>query len=489
MKNKKLVLLIIGLLVIFTLNSLAETTKLKNIGKYTFARVRGKIPTQEVMKTLVDKYAADLKFGFDQAGYGDLYLPFMDQLKTATFEEKSLPVGERFSWMLFRSQGKVKVARDLEWAGKAPLDVFTFTVVKENKIYEFFIPKPCGNVALHKVEEKEVIPVPTCSLVVLPQKANLNDPITVDMGGCQYVKSMEVEVLNAQGAKVGSHVFSPDSPKWQTSFDKSGEYTFKARVFNIKGEIGGSGCEAKTYINFPPLCNLITSCLPCNDYVGRPITFDASGSTDTDGEIVKANFEILDSTGKVIDSYVAGQKPFKWDRIFTKPGVYTVIAAVNDNAGAVSPAADACKISFEITQKRLFFLAEAGPGVVRGTFTTFVGLRAGIFYWLVPDKLDFVLSGGGGLPVKGDPWRFFFMANALLNVHAGPAFIGGGLGYSTKEQVTRKSGLDIVGNVGVDIFNNYSNRGSLIFEFRSPVGGDRAFDEHYKMFLGFRMLF
>ncbi len=43
--------------------------------------------------------------------------------------------------------------------------------------------------------------MPTCSLVVTPSKANLNDPITVDVGGSQNVKSVEVDVYNSQGAK------------------------------------------------------------------------------------------------------------------------------------------------------------------------------------------------------------------------------------------------------------------------------------------------
>ena len=45
--------------------------------------------------------------------------------------------------------------------------------------------------------------------------------------------------------------------------------------------------SVKVAINFPPICKLWTSCMPCEDYVGRPITFDASGSSDPDGKIVK----------------------------------------------------------------------------------------------------------------------------------------------------------------------------------------------------------
>jgi hypothetical protein len=96
---------------------------------------------------------------------------------------------------------------------------------------------------------------------------------------------------------------------------------------------------------------------------------------------------------------------------------------------------------------------------------------------------------GGAVPSRGDPWKFFFLADVMGEYHAGPVWLGAGLGYSTKDQEVRKSGLDIVGDAGVDVFNTRSGRGSVFFEFRSPVGSDRSFDDHHKFLLGFRMLF
>jgi hypothetical protein len=233
MKSKFFMFLIIGFLVVFTVSSFAETTKLTQIGRYTLVRIKGEVPTAEVMKILVDKYAGDIKYGFDTAGYGDVFLPFLDQIKTASFEDAELPVGQKFMWMLFRSRGKVKVAEDLEWAGKAPLPVFVFKVKKDFKHYTFIIPKPCGNVALVGVEE--IIPDAVCDIQVSPAKANINDPISVDMSGSQHAQSMEVEVFDSEGTKVSSKTLTPDSPKWQTMFDKPGEYVFKGKALNVKG--------------------------------------------------------------------------------------------------------------------------------------------------------------------------------------------------------------------------------------------------------------
>ncbi len=489
MKTKKIVfILLMAGLFFMTTDTFAQVTKLKTMGRYPFARVKGTVPTPEVMKMLFDRYAADIKMGFDMAGSGDLYLPFLDQLKTATFTDTTLAVGDRVQWMLFRNRGKIKVTKEVEWAGKAPLEVFGIDVTKDYKIYHFIIPKPCGNIALRNVTDAAP-PLAVCSLIVTPEKANINDPITIDMSGTQNAKSMVVEVLTPQGEKIATQTLTPDSPKWQTKFDKPGEYIFKATAVNLADIVSENSCQARTYINFMPVCKLWTSCLPCEDYVGRTITFDASGSTDPDGEIVKAVFEITDSQGKVIDTFTKTDKPLLWEKIFNKAGVYTIRTTVFDNAGAVSPASDACNLTFEVTQKKFFWLFEAGPLVARGTYTAYGFLRGGMFYWLKPNTFSFILSGGGAMPFQGDPWRFMFMANALVNVHSGPVFLGGGLGYSTKEQITRKSGMDLVANVGVDIYQRWTSMGSIFFEFRSPLGSNRSFDQHHKFALGFRMVF
>ncbi len=492
MKGKKLVFFVIALLMIFCLTSQAETKKLKRIGVNTFANIRGDIPTAEVMRTIAEKYAGDIKFGFDQVGMGDVYLAFMDQLRTAAFTEKSLSVGEKFPWMLFRIGGKVKVWEDVEWAGQKPLDVFTFVVNKDNKNYEFFIPKPCGNIALYKVTEAKAVPLAVCDLKVSPAKCNINDPVTLDMSGTTGAKSMDVEIFTAQGAKVGAHTFSPSSPKWQTKFDKPGEYIFKAKAWNEESKASENPCQAKTYVNFPPICKLWTSCLPCKDYVGRPITFDASGSQDPDGQIVKASFEILDESGKVIDSFVKNETPFSWEKTLTQAGKYTISVVVSDDMGAVAGGADPCKLTFEVTQKRFFFLAEAGGLLARGTYTGYFFGRLGFLYSLVPDMLDLVVSAGGALPSQGEPWKFIFMGNAVLNLELGKAaYVGGGLGFSTKEQdAERFDGMDLVGQFGVNVFNYWTSAGSIFTEIRVPVfKADRTFDNHYKLLLGFRYIF
>jgi hypothetical protein len=491
-RSKKLIFCCVALLIVFSVVSFAQTKKLTRIGVNTFAQIKGNIPTAQVMKTIAEKYAGDIKYGFDQVGMSDMYLPFLDQLRSASFTEKTIPVGDKFYWMLFRVQGKVRIWEDVEWAGARPLEVFSFTVTKDNKVYEFIIPKPCGNIALYKIAEmRNVVPQPVCNLVVSPIKANCNEPITVDMSGTKNAAAMDVEIFTAQGTRIASHAFTPAAPKWQTKFDKPGEYVFRAKVVGQDGKASENPCQTKIYINFPPVCKLVTSCLPCQDYVGRPIIFDASGSTDSDGQIVKASFEATDAAGNVIDSFMKTEKPFVWEKVFKKAGMYGVNVVVFDDMGAASSNGDPCRITFEVTQKRFFFLTEVGGLLARGTYTGYLFGRLGMMWNLFPDAIDIIIRVGGALPTRGDPWKAFFMGDVLMNFHLGPAaYLDAGIGYTGKEQAARKSGVDLIGAFGVNIFNNYSNAGSIFAEIRVPIiTKNRDFDTHHKLLLGFRYIF
>ena len=488
MKNKKFICIVIGILVLLAMNSYAETKKLKSVGKYTLVQIKGEVPTAEVMKILLDKYAGDIKYGFDIAGYSDLYLPFVGQIKMGSVQEKNMAIGDKFMWMLFRSKGKVKVVSDLEWAGQAPLPVYSFVVNHNNKNYEFVMPKPCGNISLVRIWDAiPVIQDAICSITVTPVKLNINDAVTVDMSGSQHAKSMSVDVFDASGTKVASKLLTPDFPSWQMRLSEPGEYVFKAGAINLEDKPSTNPCEAKAYVNIPPVCNIWTSCIPCEDYVGRPITFDASNSTDQDGEVVKADFEITDASGNVIDTLTDSSAPFTWEKIFDKPGIYSVAVVVTDDFGAMSKP---CKLDIEVTQKRLFGLVEIGPLLAKGTYTTFLFARVGLFYWIVPDNFSFILRAGPAFPLgNAEIWKTFLMVDGLFNFHFNPVYIGAGVGYTSKDQEVRKGGLDIIGNLGVNIFDTYKTVGSIFFEARIPMGSDRPIADMHKLLLGFRLIF
>ncbi len=105
-------------------------------------------------------------------------------------------------------------------------------------------------------------------------------PSSSTCAGPKNAASMTVEIFDAQGVKIADRNLTPADCKWQTSFDKAGSYVFKGAAVNADGVASSNPCEVTAYINAPPTCKLWTSCLPCEDYVNEPITFDANGSTD-----------------------------------------------------------------------------------------------------------------------------------------------------------------------------------------------------------------
>ncbi len=152
MKDSKRFLVLIGLMILITIQVSGETKKLRNIGRYRFLPMESGQPVPEMMKAVAEKYADDIRRGFEAAGAPELYPPFMDGLRQAKFTERELAVGTKMVWMIFRSQGQIKVVHDLEWAGQEPLPVCAFSVQEGDNRYELVIPKACGNISLERVE-------------------------------------------------------------------------------------------------------------------------------------------------------------------------------------------------------------------------------------------------------------------------------------------------------------------------------------------------
>ena len=319
-----------------------------------------------------------------------------------------------------------------------------------------------------------------------PDKANLNDFISVDMSASQHAKSMEVEVFNEDGIMVASEKLTPESPLWQTKFDQPGEYVFKGKAFNIEGKPSKNPCEARTYINYPPVSQL--ECSPCKGHFRRPITLDASGSGDLDGEVVRVEFEIADKEGNLVDRFTDIERPFTWEKTFEKAGAYAVAAVVTDDFGAVS---EPSRVDLVAKQKKFYFLIDAGSLAARGegTYIIYATGRLGFLYKISPRRLDLIISGGGSYLSSEGFWNSFYELNMLFNYHAGPFFLGTGAGFTTGYKASRDYTYgEAIANAGFNVFNRYKTAGSIFFEGKGPISGI-SFVENYKVMLGLRFIF
>jgi hypothetical protein len=349
-------------------------------------------------------------------------------------------------------------------------------------------PKEAPKVAAEEVKEAKVEDA-FCGLKVVPEKANINETIFVDMGGSQHAQSMELEVFNPEGTKTETKKLSPDSAQWKTTFDKPGEYVFKGKAFNVQGKASENPCEAKVYINFPPTSKL--ECKPTQEYVKKPIAIDASGSTDSDGQVVKVEFTVSDESGNIVDRFTDSEKPFAWQKTFEKEGLYTIAALATDDFGGLS---EPDRVSVMINPKKprkTLLLADVGALAARGggTYIGYAALRVGLLYKIIPKKLDFVLGGGGGYISNRPGWKYFYIVDALFNYHFGPIFVGVGAGATTKSKESLNYSYgEAIANLGFDIFRKANLSGSIFFEGRGPTNTD-LFKENYRMMLGLRFLF
>jgi hypothetical protein len=300
---------------------------------------------------------------------------------------------------------------------------------------------------------------------------------------------MEVEVFDKEGMKITSQKLTPDSPKWETRFDKPGEYFFKGKAFNTEDKPSENLCEVRTHINSPPVSRL--ECSPCKDKILKPITLDATGSTDFDGQVIRVDFEITDEEGNLVDRFTDNEMPFSWEKVFEYKGVYTVTAIGTDDYGAMSEPAIVEVIARE-GKKRLSLLLDTAALAARGqgtSYSWYMAGRLGIVYQIFPSTLDIIISVGGAYTTESAPWKSFYNGSLLLNLHVGPVFIGAGAGVASehKQELPKRYG-EVIANIGIDMFNISKTKFSLLIEAAGPVT-DLSFKRHHKFMAGFRLTF
>lgn len=482
---KRMLIVIVALLMVFpAITSAKKITKL-NVAPLMKVPKKGGISSADQLKKLVDAYKDRIKEGFEKAGMPELYTPFMEQINTAEIKDIVIPKGQVIPWMLFYSKPKksVEVSKDVQWEGKKTVDAFIFPVTCECKAYDIVIPKVCGNISLWNTKAGAA----TCDVQVSHSTRNVDEPVTIDVSGSKCATKFQV-TITLNGNEVESKELTPDSPKWETSFKDPGRHIISAKAFNADGIPAEGECTVVCDVlkPYPPECDLKVS--PNRIYVGQSVKLDASGSSDKDGKVMLADFTVTDKkSGKVVEQKTVNTEPLVWTKKFDKSGIYGASVQVTDDTNRVSK--NDCSVGPIEVQKKLYMLVEAGPMVAKGTYSGYLFGRIGLSYLIVPEKVSFILSGGYAVKLTGERFKNHFISNLLLNYHMSDFFIGAGVGYTTKVRDDWKGGLDIVGNLGYDIFKSFNKKGSIFGELRVPVRKDLKFKEAHEILLGFRYQF
>jgi len=486
MMFKRMIVLTVALLIIFP--AITSAKDIKKLGQSPLMKISKKgISSAEELKTLVEKFKDRIKEGFEQAGLSVCYQAFLDQINAGAVQEKIVPKGQKIPWMLSYSHKKVKMLTDVVWEGKKTFNAFVVDVNCDCKDYEFIVPKACGNVSLFDQKNG----MANCNLQVSPTKAKVGDPIKVDLSGSKCAAGFEVNVT-LNGKDVDYKKLTGGTTQCEFTLKDPGEYTITSKAFNADGIASQSECNAKIEIErilIPPTCDL--KVVPTKGYVGQVIKLDASGSSDKDGQVVKADFAV---TGKENDKKSVTAKPFIWDKVFNKSGIYAASVEVTDNDNLTSK--NTCNVTGIEIQKRFYGIADIGPMVAKGTYTGFAFARLGFCYLIDPEIWDVIVSAGYAVKLGGHNFKSHFLGNAVLDYHISDFFIGAGVGYSSKVRLANpkdpiewKAAFNIVGNIGFDVFKSLNQKGSIFIEGRLPVIKGLKIKDAHEILLGFRYMF
>ncbi len=451
---KRFWVLVLALAIVFPVMA---TTKIMRLGPHPFYKSKHLTP-QDLYKIAID-FAGDVKIGFEEAGYGDLYLPFLDQLKNAKVEEGELQPGTHIEWMLFRKHKKVSVIKDAVWAGRKPMKVYKVTIYHDLKAYHFIVPLICGNISLQSVEE---LPAPICALSVSPSRVEINNPVTLDLCGSQnWVKGV-VKVMK-DGTEVAKVDATTSNCKVSYTATEPGNYTFSATVYDEHGFASSNGCTASVeyWKNQPPVCDLKVS--PTTVLAGEEITLDASGSSDPEGKLIGVKFIIKDDKGNVVVEKTITEPPYVYRIKPTKAGSFVAVVIAEDDHHVTSAS---CQKAYEVL-KRGFFVVETGI-LSQSDPRLFVPLRAGYEYRV---NYNWRVTGlvGYNFKVKkmyeqedyGNP----ITADLLFSYHPTNYYFGLGVGAWI---VSGDNKGDIIGKVGYGFYSTRTTEASLFFEGRLP---------------------
>ncbi len=207
--------------------------------------------------------------------------------------------------------------------------------------------------------------------------------------------------------------------------------------------------------NVEPVCKM--SVAPQRLFCGDTITVDASGSSDSDGELASATIAMVDSQGKVVEEKTLTAPPFTGTLTVPCGGEYTVRTKVTDNQGAEATSTD-CE---QTVSGRTRFAPVAAVGFTHlidpGNFVT---LRGGLEYWLNEDVSVMGLLGYN-IHIDGNQGDDALSADLLALYHFSRYYIGAGVGWWNMDddsydlhqrEILDGSNLDLIVQAGARVY-------------------------------------
>ena len=386
----------------------------------------------------------------DQAGLASLTPKVLGVLTAGEVTETSVAPGTPIRWMALRRGGKPSIVLDAVWAGKAPFKAFAFTIEDGAKIYNFVVPKDCGNLSLVSQTEQ---PMPECIRITMVRDC-ASKQVTFTAGGTAITNNQATVVkVMRDGRQVGELL--PGSGFKATMPLQPGRYTFMAtdkygREFGTcERDVVVEACAAPAPPPPPPpppatSCGALLTATKVKG--GWNFVIDASATGQGAAPASKAVIELIGPAGTAVPFSVAGKPmteleivpPFTATVFVAKavPGTYTFRAKATSDKGTprscestvVVPGAESVdgidwfadgafgkqRRNYEIPA-----LAPATGTIEPGFCDPMIGVKAGPLFYFSDGKASFAPAAGiafmfGGLSDEYEGTDIDYNTNSVL---------------------------------------------------------------------------
>jgi hypothetical protein len=405
---------------------------------------------------------------------------------TAEITAVQIPAGTRLPFMASRKNRKPHALVDVLWAGRKPIDAFTFEFSSNCERYRFQVPHACSNFWIEDLgkdttDPKCAPPPPPPSVSVTgASDACVTQPVefTIDVKNPPKDNGIKIAV---NGKELVDDKLTNGTFKFTfTGAPQPGAY-------EVTATSGGVSQSATVQVKpCVPTCGITASPLPAK--AGRPFTVDVSGSrvaAGVKGGIKSARIEVVDPKGQVVDTWeLAAPNYSRSDAVIKKGGIHTLRAVVTDEAGQAST--NVCEAQVDVKGGIPIFVGgyfgkerlthdEASDHPDRDPFTEFsrcspeVGFEVG-FQPMIGDNTQFEAAVGVKFPFDDDAHTTAFVDGAFNRVLSG-GFLGAGVSWwdigkdSTGVGLLIQGGFDLdsngkwqlVGQTRVPFFNQFDN--------------------------------
>ncbi len=406
---------------------------------------------------------------------------------TAEISEVQISPGTRLPFMASRKNRKPHALVDVLWAGRKPIDGYSFEFSSNCERYRAVAPKPCSNFWIEDLgkdtTDQKCLPPPPPPVVSVSGagEACVTQPVEYTV----TVKNPPADngvTLSVAGKELVSDKLTNGSFR----------YTFPGvptpGTYEVKAVSGGvAGTTTVQVKPCPPTCSITVSPQPAK--AGKPITVDLSGSrvaSGVKGGIKTAKVEVVDAKGAVVETFEMGAANLtRNDVVIKKGGVHTLRAVVTDEASQAST--NACEAQVDVKGGFPLFVGgyfgkerlthdEASDHPDRPVpFTEFsrcsplVGFQLGV-QPKIGDNAQFEAAVGVKFPFEDDAHTTAFL-DAAVNRVGSKGFFGGGVSWwdigkdSTGVGLLLQGGFDLdkdgkwqlVGQTRVPFFNQFDN--------------------------------